>query len=234
LTAPAERVVVTGGSGALGRALVRALLQKGARVAVPYRNERAWEEQRAALGAPESLWGASADVSQLADAQRFLDTAAERLGGLDGVAALAGGYAGSGRLESTPGSEWDEMLRVNLQTVYATCRAALPHLLKRGGSVVTVSSKLAEAGAPGAAAYAAAKAGVVSLTRSLAAENRDRGVRFNCVVPSIIDTPANRAAMPKADTAKWTSPDTIASAVLFLLSPESSAVTGATIPVDGA
>jgi len=202
-------------------------------VAVPYRNERAWEEQRAALGAPGSLWGAAADLAEPDSARRFMDDAAARLGGLDGVAALAGGYAGSGTLEAAPASEWDDMLRVNLQTVYATCRAALPHLLKQGGSVVTVSSKLAEAGAPRAAAYAAAKAGVVSLTRSLAAENRDRGVRFNCVVPSIIDTPANRAAMPKADKASWTPPDAIARVVLFLLSSDAAAVTGSAIAVDG-
>ena len=227
------RVVVTGGTGGLGRAVVLKLLSSSDRVAVPFRNEWAFQELRNSARDAESLWGAPADLSDAASAQRFFDAAAERFGGLDGLAALAGGYAGAGRLESAPASELDDMLRINLLTVSTSCRAALPHLLAQGGSVVTVSSRLAEAGAPGAAAYAAAKAAVLSLTRSLAAENRGRGVRFNCIVPSTIDTPANRQAMPKADASKWTSPEAIAGVIQFLLSSEASAVTGAAIPVDG-
>lgn len=226
-----RRAVVTGGTGGLGRAVVRRLLENGGRVAVPFRSEPAFQELRAATGGPDSLWGAVADVADPAAAARFFAAAAERLGGLDSLAALAGGYSGSGPLESAPDSEIHDMLRINLLTLHASCRAALPHLLAQGGSVVTVSSRLAETAGPGAAAYAASKAAVVSLTRSLAAENRARGVRFNCVVPSIIDTPANRQAMPAADTSKWTSPDAIARVIEFLLSPEAGAVTGAVVPV---
>jgi NAD(P)-dependent dehydrogenase (short-subunit alcohol dehydrogenase family) len=199
---------------------------------VPFRNEWAFEELRAAAHHSESLWGAAADLSDPASAQRFFDAAAERFGGLDALAALAGGWAGGATLESAPAPELDAMLRVNLVTVYMSCRAALPHLLAKRGSVVTVSSRLADVGGPGSAAYAAAKAAVASLTRSLAAENRGRGVRFNCVVPTTIDTPANRQAMPKADTSKWTSPAAIARVIEFLLSQESGAMTGAVIPVD--
>lgn len=225
--------VVTGGTGSLGGAVVRALLARGARVAVPYRGEPAWKAlEKAATAQRASLFGLAADMARVEDAQRFMDAAAAHLGRLDGVAAIAGGYAGSGPLESAPVAEWDGMLEANLGTVYAACRAALPHLLKRGGSVVTVSSRLAGAGGAGAAAYAVSKAAVLALTRVLALENADRGVRFNCVVPATIDTAKNRDAMPQADTAKWTSPDAIAAVVLFLLSPESGAVTGAVVPVD--
>jgi NAD(P)-dependent dehydrogenase (short-subunit alcohol dehydrogenase family) len=225
--------VVAGGSGALGRAVVAALLEHGARVAVPFRSAAAWESLRKDLGAGEALWGGPADLADPVSAAGFVDEAAARLGGLDGVAALAGAYAGSGTLEAAPVREWDDMLRANLRTAYGLCRASLPHLLKRGGSVVTVASRLAESGGAGAAAYAVSKAAVMALTRVLALENRDRGVRFNCVMPGIIDTAANRAAMPGADASSWTPPQAIARVVVFLLSPESAAVNGAVVPVDG-
>ena len=125
------------------------------------------------------------------------------------------------------------MLRANLDSTASLCRAALPHLLKQGGSIVTVGARSIEAGGAGMAAYAVAKAGVVQLTRALAAENRERGVRANCVLPATIDTPANRSAMPGASTAAWTSVEAIARVILFLLSPDSAAVTGAVLPVDG-
>jgi NAD(P)-dependent dehydrogenase (short-subunit alcohol dehydrogenase family) len=224
--------VVTGGTGSLGVAVVRALLARGARVAVPYRGEAAFEALRTTSPREAPLFGLAADMARAEDAQRFIDAAAAELGRLDGVAAIAGAYAGSGPLESAPVAEWQGMLETNLATVYATCRAALPHLLKRGGSVVTVSSRTASTGGAGAAGYAVSKAAVLALTRVLALENAERGVRFNCVVPAVIDTAKNRAAMPKADATSWTSPDAIAAVVVFLLSGESSAVTGAVVPVD--
>jgi NAD(P)-dependent dehydrogenase (short-subunit alcohol dehydrogenase family) len=224
--------IVTGGTGALGRAVVLALLGRGARVAVPYRSESAWQALRAAAFAGAPLFGLAADLAKVEDAKRFVDEAAAHLGRLDGVAALAGAYVGAGPLESAPVEEWEGMLQTNLATVYATCRAALPHLLKRGGSVVTVSSRLAATGGAGAAAYAVSKAAVQALTRVLALENAERGVRFNCVVPGTIDTAANRASMPRADASRWTPPEAIAAVVVFLLSAESGPVTGAVIPVD--
>jgi NAD(P)-dependent dehydrogenase (short-subunit alcohol dehydrogenase family) len=225
--------VVAGGSGALGRAVVAALLERGARVAVPFRSAAGWEALRAEMEAGPALWGGAADVADPSSAAAFVDEAARRIGPLGGAAALAGGYAGSATLEAAPVREWDDMLRANLATAYGLCRAALPHLLARGGSVVTVASRLAESGGAGAAAYAVSKAAVVALTRVLALENRARGVRFNCVMPAIIDTPANRAAMPDADVSSWTSPQAIARVIVFLLSSESAAVNGAVVPVAG-
>jgi len=227
------RVVVSGGTGSLGRAVVAALLERGARVAVPFRSPPAWDALRAGAGKGAALWGRAADLADPASAARFVDEAAEWLGGVDGVAALAGAYAGSSTLETAPVREWEDMLRANLSTVYGLCHAALPHLIKQGGSVVTVASRLAESGGAGAAAYAVSKAAVIALTRVLALENRDRSVRFNCVMPAIIDTPGNRTAMPAADTSRWTPPEAIARVIVFLLSSESAAVNGAIVPVDG-
>jgi NAD(P)-dependent dehydrogenase (short-subunit alcohol dehydrogenase family) len=201
-------------------------------VAVPYRSNAEWDELRRAAGANEALLGTHADVADPQAAQSFVDEASRWLGRLDGLAAVAGAYAGSGTLEAAPVEEWEGMLQTNLGTVFAVCRAALPHLLKQGGSVVTVGSRLANVGGAGAAAYAVSKAGVEALTRVLALENRDRGVRFNCVAPGTIDTPANRRAMPQADASRWTSPAAIARVILFLLSAESAPTTGAIVPVD--
>lgn len=226
-----QGVIVTGGTGALGRAVVHHLLMRGDRIAVPYRSSSGFEALRSAAGHSAALWGAEADLADVESARRFVDAAAAWLGRLDGVAALAGGWQGSGPLEVTPLAEWDAMLRINLASVHATCRAALPHLLKEGGSVVTVSSRVVERGGTGAAAYVAAKAAVAALTRVLALENADRGVRFNALSPTTIDTEANRHAMPKADRSQWTAPEDIAKVVAFLLSPASAPITGAVIPV---
>jgi len=224
-------VVVTGGTGGLGRAVVLELLSRGGRVAVPYRNPEAWQRLRAVAGEAKDLWGESGDLSDLGAARDFMERAAEHLSGITGVAALAGGYRGSGTLDAAPEAEWNDMLRLNLQTTYATCRAALPFLLRSRGSVVCVGSRSAEAGGAGAAGYAVAKMAVLALTRALALENRERGVRFNAISPMVIDTESNRAAMPKADQTRWTPPEQIARVVAFLLSPESAPVTGAVIPV---
>jgi NAD(P)-dependent dehydrogenase (short-subunit alcohol dehydrogenase family) len=228
-----RRYVVGGGGGALGRAVVAALLETGARVAVPVRSAAAWDAMRAEFGGSAALWGSTVDLADPGSAAAFVDEAAAWLGGVDGVAALAGAYAGSATVEAAPVNEWEDMLRANLKTAYGLCRASLPHLLKSGGSVVTVGSRLAESGGAGAAAYAVSKAAVVALTRVLALENRERGVRFNCVMPAIIDTAANRRAMPGADASRWTPPEAIARVILFLLSPDSAAVNGAVVPVDG-
>ncbi|HVR71215.1 MAG TPA: SDR family oxidoreductase [Vicinamibacteria bacterium] len=229
---PPPGFVVSGGAGALGRVVVRALLDRGARVAVPYRASPEWEAFRTSVPDPGALWGAPADVADPTVAQAFMDEAAAWLTRVDGVAALAGAYSASGTLETAPVEEWRGMMSANLGTAYGLCRAALPHLLRSRGSVVTVASRLAEQGGDGAAAYAVSKAAVIALTRVLARENQARGVRFNCVVPGVIDTAANRRAMAAADTSHFVPPEAIARVVLFLLSPESSPVTGAVIPVD--
>lgn len=222
--------IVSGATGALGSAIAHKLLRAGHRVAVPYRDEAAWKKlEPSAHGS--SLFGRRTHLVDYEDTRLFVEAAATWLGRLDGVAAVAGAFAGGASLHEAPLSEWGSMIDANLTTTYTLCRASLPQL-QRGSSVVTIGSRAAEAGGSGAAAYAVSKVAVAALTRVLALENRERGIRFNCVLPATIDTPANRGAMPKADRAKWTPPEAIADVVAFLLSPESSPITGASIPVD--
>jgi NAD(P)-dependent dehydrogenase (short-subunit alcohol dehydrogenase family) len=199
---------------------------------VPFRSQASFDRLRAATGASDALWGQAADIATVSGARAFVDVAAAALGGLDGVAIVAGAYAGSGPLADAPEDEWPAMMTANLETVYAVCRGAIPHLAASSGSVVTVSSRVIEQGGAGSAAYAVSKAGVAALTRVLAVEYRGR-IRFNCIAPGTIDTPDNRAAMPAADRSAWTPPDAIARVIAFLLSPASAPVTGAFIPVDG-
>jgi NAD(P)-dependent dehydrogenase (short-subunit alcohol dehydrogenase family) len=223
---------VTGGTGALGRALVRVLLDRGARVAVPFRGESEWRALQEEAAAGPALFGAAADLTDSRGARAFIDEAASRLGALDGLALIAGGWAGGSSFDAAPADEWPSMLRTNLDTVANACRAALPHLRRQGGSVVAVGSRAAETGGAGMAAYAVSKVAVHALVRVLALENAERGVRFNAVLPGTIDTPANRRAMPGADRSKWTSPEAIARVMAFLLSPDSAPTTGALVPVD--
>jgi NAD(P)-dependent dehydrogenase (short-subunit alcohol dehydrogenase family) len=225
-------IVVTGGTGGLGRSVVARLLDRGTRLAVPYRNAQAFESLRAAVKT-DSLWGAPADMSQPESAERFFAAARREVGRLSGLAALAGAWAGSGRFETAPDEEWSQMLSANLETTRIACRAALPHLLEGGGSAVLVSALAATRGGDGAAAYAVAKAGVAALGRVLAEENRGRGVRFNVVAPGTIDTAANRKAMPQANRASWVSPEALAELIAFLLDPVSAPLTGAVLPVEG-
>jgi NAD(P)-dependent dehydrogenase (short-subunit alcohol dehydrogenase family) len=226
--------IVTGGTGALGRAVVKRLLAGGARVAVPYRRAEAWASLEAEAGAGAALFGFEADLADPAAAAGFVDGAQQRLGLLDAVALVAGGWAGGARFDEAPIDEWSRMLRGNLDPAAFVCRAALPHLRKQGGSIVAIGSRAAETGGSGMAAYAVSKLALHALVRVLAQENRALGVRVNAVLPGTIDTPANRNAMKNADASAWTSADKIAEVVLFLLSTDSAATTGALIPVDAA
>jgi NAD(P)-dependent dehydrogenase (short-subunit alcohol dehydrogenase family) len=230
---PPRGVVVTGGTGALGRAVVLYLLRLGSRVAVPYRGEAAWDALRDAAGPGALLYGHAADIATPKTAASFLEGAARFLGVVDAVAALAGAFAMGGTLEAAPEEEWEGMMKANLAPAQAIARASLPYLLKQGGSLLFVGSRLAETGGGGASAYAVSKSAVHALAKVLAFENRTRGVRVNAILPGIIDTPDNRKSMPQADRSTWAAPEALARVVAFLLSPDSAPTTGALVPVDG-
>jgi len=220
-------IAVTGGFGALGAALGEVLVQAGAHVALIGRGQPRSGLSNAML----ALGGV--DLGDAAAARAAMDRAAQQFGRLDGLVNVAGGFQWE-KVESGSIDTWDQMFAINVRTAVLASQAALPHLLARGrGRIVNVGAAAAVQAALGMGAYAAAKSGVARLTEAMAEEFKDRGITVNAVLPSIVDTPANRADMPKADPARWVGPEALARVVLFLLSDDGAPVTGALIPVKG-
>jgi NAD(P)-dependent dehydrogenase (short-subunit alcohol dehydrogenase family) len=233
----AEVALVTGAAGALGAEVARTLAKRGHKLALvdgPHARERL-----AALGA--ELGGAcvvTGDIAQESTWTEAMPRVARELGAAPSRAALiAGAWRGGKPLHEEANDEvWRAMLQANLETVHATLRAVLPAMIaQRRGSIVVVGSRAAEQPATSAraAAYAASKAAVVALAQAVAAEVLEHGVRVNAVLPSTLDTPANRAAMPKADASKWVALASAAGVVAFLLSDDARDISGAALPVYG-
>ena len=222
-----KTIAVTGAFGALGTAVVQRLQAAGARVAA-IDFARAPRDP-AALGGASLHGGVDLADAQAADAAFAAIVQAH--GRLDGLVNIAGGFRwekiGGGALET-----WDAMYQMNLRTAVSACRAALARL-PEGGRIVNIGAQGAVKAGVGMGAYAASKAGVARLTEALAEELKDRGITVNALLPSIIDTPANRADMPDADFSRWVQPVQLAAAIAFLLSDEAAAITGALLPVVG-
>ncbi len=222
-----QTAIVTGGTGGLGAAVTRSFLENGWEVVVPWVAER--ELERVALH--ERLKLVEAD---LFEADSAASVVAEAGSGLRAVVNLVGGFAMGGRVHETPVEDFYDQLRLNLRPTYLVTAAAIPALLHHGGgSVVCVSSRAALQPFSGAAGYVTAKAAVLAFVDALDAEYRQDGIRVNAIIPSVIDTPANRESMPDSDFDKWVKPDEIASVVRFLCSDASAPVSGAHLPVYG-
>ncbi len=219
--------VVTGGTGGLGAAVTHAFLDAGWRVVVPYNQPRELER----VTAHDALELIEADLSEPTAVAGVMEAAGDSLRAL---VNLVGGFAAGGRVHETPVEDFEAQLRLNLRPTYLCCSAAVPAMLASGkGAIVCVSSRAALEPFAGGAGYATAKAAVLAFVDALHTEYNDDGIRANAILPSIIDTPANRASMPDADVSKWVAPEEIARTILFLCSPESSAVGGAHVPVYG-
>ncbi len=235
MTLQGKVAIITGGTGGLGTAVVGELLAAGASVAVPYQHEHDWERLRTSLGAGAStaLHGAAIDLTDEPAVAAYYTSVAQEHGGIDILVNLAGGFAGGDPLHKTPWSLWQQQLDVNLKTTVISCQAAVPHMIGRGGAIVNVSSRTATQPGGYLAAYAAAKRAVLQLTEAMAAELRDQDITVNAILPSVIDTPANRAATPSGDYSKWVQPVDIARVILFLVGPTARIVSGAHVPVYG-
>jgi 3-oxoacyl-[acyl-carrier protein] reductase len=219
-------VVVTGASGALGKVVAETAIARGGRVAgVDYAaSQIPATETRIELG--------GVDLSDPAQAKKAIDAAAAHFGRLDVLINIAGGFAFETVSEGDP-KTWQRMYALNVLTALNASRSAIPHLAaSRSARIVNVGAMAALQASAGMGAYAASKAGVHRLTEALAAEWKGK-ITVNAVLPSTIDTPANRASMPKADFAKWVKPQELAEVILFLASDAASAVTGALLPVSG-
>jgi NAD(P)-dependent dehydrogenase (short-subunit alcohol dehydrogenase family) len=228
-------VVVAGGTGSLGRAVCLAFLEEGAHVVVTYRKQEEFVALKNAANAKAArLEGQVVDVTDEVAVSRVIDGVVGQHARLDALVNAAGGYAGGVNLWEAETKVLDQMLALNLRSGYALARAAVRAMLKQGqGSIVNVAAKAAVDHFPGAGAYVASKAAAVALLDSLAAEVKGSGVRVNSVLPSIIDTEANRKAMPNANFAKWPKPAEIARVILFLCSDDAKVIHGASIPVYG-
>jgi NAD(P)-dependent dehydrogenase (short-subunit alcohol dehydrogenase family) len=219
--------IITGGTGGLGAAVTEAFLEAGWRVVAPWVAEHELRRVQ------------PRDGLELVQADLMLPSAVGDVVGLAGdglraVVNLVGGFAAAGRVHETPVEEFEQQLRLNLRPAYLVTAAALPVMLSAGdGSVVCVSSRAALQPFAGAAGYITSKAAVLAFVDALHAEYRDDGIRANAVLPSVIDTPANRAAMPDADFDTWVAPAEIARVIRFLCSEEAAPTSGAHVPVYG-
>jgi NAD(P)-dependent dehydrogenase (short-subunit alcohol dehydrogenase family) len=223
--------IVTGGTGGLGSAVTRAFLDDGWRVVVPWVAERELERVERVPG----LELIQADLFEEASVASVVALAAQDAAHpLGAVVNLVGGYSQAGRVHETPIADFEAQFRTNLRPTYLVTAAALEHLIAAGGgSIVCVSSRAALRPFPGAAGYIASKAAILAFVDALHVEYKNDGVRANAVLPSIIDTPANRAAQPDAAYDRWVQPEEIAAVIRFLSSDDARPTSGAHIPVYG-
>jgi NAD(P)-dependent dehydrogenase (short-subunit alcohol dehydrogenase family) len=216
-------VVIAGGRGGLGQTVTPAFVRAGARVIVIDRH---------AAGQTQSDGiGIDADVTDETSVARAVSQALDHAGRLDCLVNLVGGFA-AGRLTETSSSTWNSMIALNLTAAYLLSRAVIPHLSnQRAGRILHIAARAGQDPFPGAAAYIVAKSGLMALIRVLALELAGSGVTINGILPTTIDTPANRMNMPKVDPSAWVKPDAIASALLFLASDAAGGINGALIPL---
>jgi NAD(P)-dependent dehydrogenase (short-subunit alcohol dehydrogenase family) len=215
----------------LGSAVTERLLDEGWRVVVPW----VVESELARVQPRDGLELVEADLFEPSQVAEVLKAAADDgRRPLYGVANLVGGFDAPGRVHEIPVERFEEQFRLNLRATYLVTQASLPYLIDNGGgSIVCVGTRAALAPFSGAAGYAASKAAVIAFVKATAVEYRDDGIRANAILPSVIDTPANRAAMPDADHDRWVKPAQIAGVIAHLLSEDAAATSGAAIPVYG-
>ena len=225
-------VLVTGAAGQLGHAVSQAFARQGANLVLLGRNQASL---MAAFGAEsETRLLVAADLLDQAQVNEAVAQGVARFGRIDVLCNIAGGFTMGDKVHQTSEATWDLMLDLNVRTVLNMARAVVPRMLDgAGGKIINIAATAAQRGAPDMGAYCAAKSAVVRLTESMAAELREQGINVNCVLPSILDTPANRLDMPAADPRRWVAPDDLAQVVLFLASPAAIAIHGAALPVTG-
>lgn len=227
-------IVITGASGNLGRAVAQAFAACGAHLALLDRNTdggKATIEQCTGHASAETF---KVDLIDPASVDQALTAVIDRYGKIDVLANIAGGFRMGPLVQDTEDKDWDLMMNLNARSVFNTCRRAIPGMLEHGyGRIINVAARAAEQGKAKMAPYCASKAAVITLTESLAAENKFGNVNVNCILPGTIDTPENRKDMPDSDFSKWVPPAALADVVLFLASDAARCVTGAAVPVYG-
>lgn len=223
-----KKIVITGAFGALGSNVATRVRAAGATVAcIDFA-----PTSKAPSAIADCVLLGDVDLSSPDAASKALRSGAQQIGGLDGIVNIAGGFRWE-KIEGGSLETWNQLYNVNLRTAVNAVQAALPLLHKQGGRIINIGAAGAVKAGAGMGAYAASKAGVAKLTEALAEELKDSGVCVNAILPSIIDTPINRADMPTADHDRWVKPEQVADLIVFLLSDHASAITGAQIPIVG-
>ena len=224
-------VLITGAAGSLGRVVANVFAERGAHLVLVDLDQQAlqkvFEQYQQHLLAPTNLL----DQAQVDATVR---QAIERFGRIDVLANLAGGFRMGEPVHATSDANWNFLFDINARTLVRAVHSVLPHMLKQGGGkIVNVGAYAAQKGVAQMGAYIAAKSAVIRLTETMAAELRDKNINVNCVLPTIIDTPENRATMPNADPSRWVAPQDLASVIAFLASDAARAIHGAAVPVTG-
>ncbi len=228
-------VIITGAVGNLGTATARVFQQAGAKTVLvdrsPDRLGKAFPE--IADSANHVLAG-GIDFSDPASLGKLAEQTLKRFGRVDALVNTVGAFRGGKPVHAADPADWDFLFNANVRTTLLCCRAVIPQMLKqKRGKIINVSSREGLEAHAGFAAYSASKSAVLRLTEALSSELKTSDINVNCIMPSVIDTPQNRAAMPNADYSKWVEPTAIAEVIAFLASDAARAITGAAIPVFG-
>ena len=217
-------VMITGAAGHLGRAVAKAFDDLGASLVLL--------DLKQGESGPHLF--IQADLREADSAQRAADQALARFGRIDVLCNIAGAFRMGPSVHETSDADWDCLFDINAKSVLHTARAVVPSMIRNGsGKIVNVAAYAAQKGVAGMGAYVASKSAVIRITETMAAELREKNINVNCVMPTIIDTPDNRAAMPNADPRRWVAPQDLAAVIVFLASDAARAVHGAAIPVTG-
>jgi len=225
-------VIVTGASGNLGQAVAARFRQDGATLVLIDLHRQRLEQQYGPENERQRF--AAADLLDRAEVAAAVKDAADRYGRIDVLCNIAGGFRMGHPVHETPDQEWNFLFDLNARSVLHAVHAVVPHMIGAGrGKIVNVGANSALKGAAQMGAYCASKDVVIRMTEAMAAELRECNINVNCVLPSIIDTPENRSAMPDADSARWVTPDALARVIAFLASDDAQAIHGAAIPVVG-
>jgi len=226
-------VLITGGTGALGKSLTQRFISSGATTIATYLRDENIEANKGKN--PINAQLIKADVTQEEQVVRLISTIVERFGHIDILVNSVGGYLGGKSVTELKEHEWDLMMTLNLKSAFLISKHVIPVMKSSGlgGKIVHISSKTGLKAEGHDSAYAASKSGLIRLVESISQETKDLGINVNCILPSVIDTEANRRAMPKADFSKWVKTDDITNVVFFLCSQEAKVITGAAIPTYG-
>lgn len=226
-------VIVTGAAGNLGSAVARAFLSAGAKLTLVDRAaDRLQRIYPDMADSPDYFFANSVDLTDADAVQTMVDETFKHFGRIDVLVNTAGGYRAGKPVHETPLETWDFMFNLNARSAFLASRAVAPHMLQQGyGKIVNVAARAALSGRANMAAYSVSKSAVVRLTESMAAELKGAGINVNCLLPSTIDTPANRQAMPNADYSRWVKPEAVADVILFLASDSARPLHGAAIPI---